>query len=629
MVVCFSLCVCSFASFADAKDIKFDPKKDACADLFDAACLNEKGQLFQQGVEQKTSDEIKKTIAESRDKAAKSLGYDDYDAGIKKVLKENDIELIGQIDQENFEKLKGIGINTETEISSPENLFTVSAQCKSDSAKFKDMDNNFTKKKNKEKALKIFNELESFEQRHKKQTIKFHAKNISSYVNDVLLANCRSFDSLIEKQKNKDKSEDAEEQKVDYLALNPQWAKICNNRRQIKREAIDLFRAEGEDDYKVRAEKFVEDNWIPTFETENPPKSNGGVSQSDLMLHKIDGKLSHVSEVCEELNGAVIRAAQKVIFEYTEKVTQSKAMVESLITSVYTDERKKTASEIFNTARDIAKDIVNEIVQDGQKKNTLLEDYDRFKLNWLERPSDSAYLEKEGQKYLDLENYETNDEIRSAFAEPSLPKFNTINAHYEPSTLIGRTQSDSNVHLYPGTLVAFGSNPFAISQAIAHEVGHKLGTEISRVNRTPMKEEFKYLLACYKDPKSIKLLDKQEDEVIADYVSAEILARQLAALPKEKRRSTLLNSMQLLCSADDHTFIDNSFDCASEHPEPYLRISGIIGANPNLRETIGCSGSAKKFKTCGLNIGASNKNKSNAPAQQPTNNATEKIGVTK
>lgn len=242
-------------------------------------------------------------------------------------------------------------------------------------------------------------------------------------------------------------------------------------------------------------------------------------------------------------------------------------------------------------------------MKDPKKKSKIINDYDSLKLAWMEKPPESAYSKKGNVLVLDEAKAPPSQaqmftiDAFFAFSDASLSFFTTINANYMPQVQLGKIRVAERVNMMPALIRLGEELPYSLLGIIAHEAGHKIGPEVAEINGYDLKGAYADLLACYKDKKSINLRKDQGDEAIADYISSEVLARQISRLPAEKRQDALITAMTDFCLFEA---LDSGINCRGVHPENSLRISGIFGANPNLRKAVGCQGDSPSFKSCGL-----------------------------
>jgi hypothetical protein len=259
------------------------------------------------------------------------------------------------------------------------------------------------------------------------------------------------------------------------------------------------------------------------------------------------------------------------------------------------------ANEIFKTVKSDMQDLTKSFVKDPIKRAEILDGYDSLNLSWTRKPSDSEYTKDlNGQMVLDENNAGRNpmDQSNTAFFDPSLSYFTTPNAVYKPTVSIGKMKLEEHVDIMPVFLSKIEKSPYTYLAIAAHEAGHKIGLGMAQISGFDLSSEYKDLLACYKDSKSIKLEGKQADEALADYFSSEILARQIQKLPKDQRKQAVMSAAEMHCMFGDRA--QHLVSCKGSHPESSLRVSGILGANPSIRKILGCRKDSSRFKSCGL-----------------------------
>jgi hypothetical protein len=251
--------------------------------------------------------------------------------------------------------------------------------------------------------------------------------------------------------------------------------------------------------------------------------------------------------------------------------------------------------------------MVSKFVKDPERRTEIMNGYDSLNLLWMENPPDGAYkkgprgnLVLDDQKATPSYVRQFSDDLLNVFSDPDMSYFTTMNANYVPVLSMGRYNQKERVAMMPVFIQNMKDNPFVFQSVLAHEAGHKIGPLVSRINGYDLAPEYKDLLVCYKDNKSIKLEENQADETIADYISSEVMARQISKLPKEQKLPAFMSSMEAFCQFDAKMTNMNTAMCKEAHPENSLRISGIYGANPNMRKAIGCEGDSPNFKSCGL-----------------------------
>lgn len=116
------------------------------------------------------------------------------------------------------------------------------------------------------------------------------------------------------------------------------------------------------------------------------------------------------------------------------------------------------------------------------------------------------------------------DKVKVIFSDPYLTYFNDSNALYLPIYIWGKAKTDEHIEITPARLLLMDKNPYAVLSSVSHEIGHKIGPELSKLSGYDLTSNFQQLIDCYTTRESINLKHNQRDEAIADYISSEVLA---------------------------------------------------------------------------------------------------------
>lgn len=558
-----------------------------CDDLFGASCVGTDGKSKYSGASKNLTAELSKPIREARNKTVQAMGYKDIDDAVKSKLKEAGIIVKEPPDQDTWKNLIGEGDGSWTS-GVGSKLYASADQCDKDVKELQAIQ--YYSMTDVSALNEVASKYESFVSRYREQSVKFYAKDIPNFVSNHIGQKC----SQLKLNSSNYKPEE-----------NQDIVKACENAGALKRKGVELFRAEGTADYDRLAEQFVRENLLPelkySYQTSSPTTPTPEKSDADKARERIQTLSSSISSYCYNYSSTVENAGKKVVEDFMKTISKSKTTVDTVIDSVYSKEKEKLANEIFQTARSDIQDLTKSFVKDPKKRGEILDGYDGLKLFWMKKPDDSAYIkDKSGMLVLDEGKSVMNpaDQTSSIFFDPNLSFFKTMNAFYTPSSSYGKMKTDEQVNMMPAFVSLLDKNPYAYLTVVAHEAGHKIGPMVSNINGYDLSSEYRELLACYKDNKSIKLEDNQGDETMSDYFSSEVLARQIHKLPEEQRKQAVMSAMQGYCMFDESQ--EHSFSCKGNHPENSLRVSGIFGANPSIRKILGCSKDSPKFRTCGL-----------------------------
>jgi hypothetical protein len=577
----YESCLACYLSFA--KESTNPGYSNICEDLFGAACRDVEGKNKYQGRSIGLTLELSDVLTEAREKTIKEMGYKNLDEALKIKLKEAGLELVDNPDPELWNKLKGVGVQYPSLDGSTASLFIVNRQCNEELEKLKSEEGYFTADFN--ELTKIAKKFEDFVARNNESKIGYNALDIPDFLSSNLFPKCTTLET-----------------KSTYQPLpenNPEIVKACANKAAIKEKAIELYRLEGTLEYKEKAEQFVRENLLPSLNNDRVILSER--PQAEILRSKI---INIVNDYyfCE--NNEVERAAKKVYENLLLDLNKSKTTVESVLDAFYGEEKRKNATHLFNKAKENIQILVKNFVKDSGKRDEILREYDRLKLHWVDKPPEDFY-KKNSKGYSSLDEDKArplqipglDGDPYLLFNDPSLSHFTQLNANYQPTMVVGKLTNAERVMMMPAFNFLLGKNDFTYLATVAHEVGHKIGPEVSRINGHDLSGEYKDLVNCFKGIKSIKMLNVQADETIADYIGAEVMAMELAKLPMEKRRGALMSGMENFCIFEDS---QEGLDLRENHPNNMFRASGIYGANSNLRKVIGCEGESSKFKSCDL-----------------------------
>ncbi len=585
---------CLVCKFPMSNESEKSGQTDACEDLFSAACMGADGKPKFQEASKKLYEDLVKPIREARNKTAIEMGYKDIDDAVKSKLKEAGLILKDPPDNESWKRLIGEADSSISQKDAAKKLYANVEQCNNDIEDLQAIP--YYRIDDATVLKKVLAKWDAFQSKYRKQSIKYYARDIPNFISNNIGQKCSNMKSNQENLRP---------------ANNLEIVKACEKISQLRREAVGLFRAEGTDTYDKLAEQFVSKNLVPgliysspvstalTTSTSSPPKK----TEIDKLRDKISATISSTVSYCEEFGSNAENTGIKVVADLYKKISKSKTTVDDMVDSVYSKKREELATEIFQSARSDIQNLTRSFVVDSQKRGEILDGYDRLKPYWMKKPDDSAYTKDQtGSMVLDEDKVTTSplDPTSSIFFDPNLSFFTTLNAFYLPSASFGNMKTDEQVNMLPAFVSMLDKNPYAYLTIVAHEAGHKISPRLGKINGYDLSSEYKDLLACYKDRKSINLQDNQADETLADYFSSEVLAREIQNLPSEKRKQALMSSMEAYCIFDDTADQQHSVMCKESHPENSLRVGGIFGANPSLRKVIGCEGDSSNFKTCGL-----------------------------
>lgn len=550
-----------------------------CNDVYANSCLNPDGTSKFQNEYQKNLGLLQRTLKESRDIAAKEMGFEDFndalrskiiDAGIPLPPKLTDYQ-INQLLQENSTDSKGEDIKYPDIDSCEGNTFSDSIG----SSGFKG--GSF--------GLGISNTTDKYSRKIK----KFNDRKVELSIIDLPNFLSTEFSNTCRKLKDSPEEYPSE--------LNPELVSKCKIFPKIRQEAIEIFRLENTPLYETKATAFVRKNLLPS-----PNKKINFADQLDP-IEAENKKLKEQSEmICFDLTSYLNSASQKIASKFAADLSRSKPLIDNMIGTYYNNERREKAQKLFTYTKENIKTLLPKITTNAQKQKRISAGYEQMQMAWLMKPEAANYEKNASTGLMTLKaNDESTNETAIAFSDNKLSYFTDINAFYTSQIMEGDEVAEADtVHMMPYFIKQLDENNYNFLAVLAHEAGHKIGPDVSRYNGHDMRSEWKNLMSCYKGSDSIGMIDSQKDEVIADYISAEILASYILQLPASERRAAISSAMSDLCLFNDANNCSYSLSTGNAHPENILRINGVYGANPRLREAIGCKDPGSKYRSCSL-----------------------------
>ncbi len=567
---------------------------DPCTDLFDAAC-GANSKRNSSDAPTKLFNELIKPIRDARNQTAKAMGYADFDTGLKAKLTEAGIELVEAPNMEAWNTLKKESNPVDPYKAVDGNLYRLPVECEKEAAAIP-----YPSSTDLPNAQAFAAKLKSFNAKYIASEIQFYAKDIPNFMQSGIGMQC-----TILKMSPKN-----------YPAkTNAAAVQQCANYAEIRHEAAELYRQEDSPGYAEKAIAFVKAHLPHALNYASPREQFSAPtaplpkqSDLDLLNEKNTSAFSHMATTCSDLKNSETNAATKVAQDFLKQVNVGKPTVEKMISTVYSPEKREAVTKLFNGSKETIQSLLKDLVKDEGKRKEITDGYTALPLNWMEKPADSKYLtRKDGVQALDIdkepETLTTMSMVdpMTVFAEPSLSFFTIPNAMYNPKTTMGNVVVGEGVTIMPALFANVETNPNAALSVIAHEAGHTLGPLLSLLNGYDLRANYTDLLSCFKSSESIKMRTEQQDETFADYVSAEVLAREIAKLPKASQSESVVTAMESFCLLEAMTTNAHSGGGKEDpHPDPYLRISGIFGGNPSLRKVMGCTGDSPNYKSCGL-----------------------------
>jgi len=157
------------------------------------------------------------------------------------------------------------------------------------------------------------------------------------------------------------------------------------------------------------------------------------------------------------------------------------------------------------------------------------------------------------------------------------------------------TSSSAYIVLCPGFLLlskGIESTHTQGLESILFILSHELSHDFSENSRASISIHGNYL-GCVKDVYAAnsplgrdRYVNERAGEITADFWAVQAAANYLKNIEPGKRASALRNMFGLLCETED----------SGVHPSGRIRITRIMGMDPQINKIMGCTGSQKKIR---------------------------------
>lgn len=364
---------------------------------------------------------------------------------------------------------------------------------------------------------------------------------------------------------------------------------LCAEQLRLRTEISNIYRLSHEEK-KQRARDFVNQNISILQFGESRPENN----------------LCFLAEFIQNIR------LDEIDTNLRKEIQTSRPFVETMIDHFYSPENIRRANAQFANSRAQLQSIYNEINPNSPNAEVFQTSLNNLRLQTLQRPSDSDYVRNvNGTLVLKdnlgaVEGYE--ETYHSIFSDLTLNFFREPNGMYltpaEISSELINYNDLGHISMRPALWATLQNNPMIFNSILSHETGHKFSPSVSNYEGFgDINHKFNDIFICFGQSESINMTDSMKNEVIADYVAAEMLARQLSIETDiNKRRESLIKSVSHFCGFESEMLNYGVFSDPNQYPAINHRCSGIFGANPNIRNLIGCEGESPNYKSCGLNL---------------------------
>lgn len=302
--------------------------------------------------------------------------------------------------------------------------------------------------------------------------------------------------------------------------------------------------------------------------------------------------------LCEALDKVYWHQIESIRSSIFNNVQKTKSVITSVSEKLYPEEIRIQQQAIFNDAKRRMNGIVGSTVgrhMNNEKRQKLTQSIETLKMH---QPISIEKLrfkhdENLGVDVLDMDELDEGETHYSHFEDPALSGFLEVNAFFQTERTLGDVKIEKSVYVFPGLLRNFRDQPMGIYSVVAHEIGHSVGPQISKLNGYDLKRDWKSVLDCLARKDSISMGQHQHDECIADWISAETVASYINDPPRpplpgfpNEPKQIALQAIAPLCAFQKDELPD---DRKGRHPGTRKRINGVFGSHPTIRKALGCS----------------------------------------
>ncbi len=593
---------------------------DFCEDMFGGMCLNEKGLAKKEFDLEPLKRQQLKVLQEALNKTAQSKGFDDFFDFYKKNMHQKNFFVSGGITQADFWKFFQEGYLSESKYRDlPENngyvfmgdqlkqYFTSQVKCSGDKYT-EDLKVAFSSDASKSRVFLISKEVKSSSTKVFKAMRLLFIEDPFSLINKVK-STCRGITVLEENEKY------------------DTYQKLCSplSLYEIEKENSELYRLGFSEE---RRQDFV-DKWYPlVFPFIQPAYSSRLVEfdffsnlDKDLMriANKIQLKIDDYSGQCLSYKELYQKSFHQLHKELMVSMIASKKTINEVITRTYSQKRREDIESFLSDIRPLAGEFFLKLVDQYKKlsrktKKTLFSEIQKIPLKWISPVDEDNYKEDDlGNLRLNYNKlqqdpeYSFFDKAYNHLSRGRYSFFLTLNAHYMWDSSSGKHEEPEHILLYPLTLLIFEKNKIFTLPTLGHEFFHKIDYYKDKIMGYNFQPLYQSLCQCLGESNSIRMCVGQEGEAFADWASAHLAALYIQSLPKEEQYKTALNFYQGRCFPSISSYKSNNQslskkkDFIESHPFYLFRMNGLFGTQPELRQFLGCSKPAPKYKYCPLN----------------------------
>ena len=294
---------------------------------------------------------------------------------------------------------------------------------------------------------------------------------------------------------------------------------------------------------------------------------------------------------CYNINRTIDQIGKSIYSDFITKINRSQIVIEGSIEKFYGSSMDNLYGKL-GSFKDLYLEVFNKkfnqdgIIKDQDKLNKIISEYKALETARLQKPNQDRYIEEDGIKYLNTSTSQANPfqpiSLDQIYNSDSLEWFTTINAFYMPS-LLGEKEA---VNLFPLFLQVGQENNETLLSVYAHELAHKMGPSVSKLNNHELTTELAPLMNCLASSDSFSMNSSQTEESFSDWFSSEVMVEYIKKnSPPSEHKNAIKKSLQAFCSFEDGISLHKE----DPHPDPLYRVNYIYGAHPFIKEQFGCS----------------------------------------
>lgn len=546
-------------------------QNDQCADLFQAACVNNR----EAGYSEKLTDQMREVVTEAKMTTLRQLGYQNFDTAFADMVKRMGLTLRSDMTAEDKKKI----FSSDRYMSDTRKYFAEINKC-----------------------YEVSSDLVTAPYYTDLATLQASYDKYKDYPAELLALQINFFKQSVPSLYQEIKT-DCDNIKESNKTANPPVAlpDTCKdeNLLNLRKAAIAAYR-NGSD---AVITQFVTANLDKYTALKNHSRTvsqtaSAGVSATPVTpVTELQDKIRELTRKVDYMSCYNLEKNVNAIFPQTKSnffgaVTLSQVSHDFVIDRLFTPERFQLGQQLVNDVRESIKRFVGVWFPNDQLRLEKIRiQLDGLKFSWPRKLPRDYYITLPGVPFpvLNMEKLDISEEFWMSVLRSDYKDLTELNAYYHPNFKYGEANMPELFTLLAPFFELYKDQPKGMYSVIAHEIGHKIGYRISALNGHDLRREWRPVVNCMARPDSIRLTRGQEDEALADWISSHVVAELVAREPLETQEALVRANVEDFCQFYDSR--EGRLDMrqlTEAHPEDTLRINGIYGVQPGLRQMLGC-----------------------------------------